>query len=179
MTYEQLIVDRDGSVATVRMNNPAKLNALSDTLTENLVHAMTGLRDDDTCRAIVLTGEGRGFCVGADLGALGPRYERGERPKLGSFLRDGYNNLIPLFTDTPKPVVAAVNGVAAGAGLSLALACDIRIGSEDSSYLMAFVKIGLVPDSGASYLLPQTVGKDGREGRSAEAVDHRRPDRCH
>src|SRR5438045_8097428 len=90
MTYEQLIVDRDGAVATVRMNNPAKLNALSDTLTQDLVHAMTELRNDDACRAIVLTGEGRGFCVGADLGALQPLYARGERPKLSSFLRDGY-----------------------------------------------------------------------------------------
>jgi 2-(1,2-epoxy-1,2-dihydrophenyl)acetyl-CoA isomerase len=107
----------------------------------------------------VLTGEGRGFCVGADLGALQPRYAAGERPKLGAFLREGYNRLIPLFTDAPKPVIAAVNGVAAGAGLSLALACDIRVASEDSSYLMAFVRIGLVPDSGAAYFLPRTIGK--------------------
>jgi 2-(1,2-epoxy-1,2-dihydrophenyl)acetyl-CoA isomerase len=128
---------------------------------------MIELRDDRACRAIVLTGEGRGFCVGADLGALEPLYAAGERPKLGGFLRDGYNELIPLLTDTPKPVVAAVNGIAAGAGLSLALACDIRVASEDSSYLMAFVRIGLVPDSGAAYLLPRTV-----------AVGHRRPDRC-
>ncbi len=158
MPYEQLLVARDGAVATVRMNNPAKLNALSDTLTGDLKDAMTGLRDDDSCRAIVLTGEGRGFCVGADLGALQPFYAAGERPKLSGFLREGYNELIPLFTDTPKPVIAAVNGVAAGAGLSLALACDIRVASEDSSYLMAFVKIGLVPDSGAAYLLPRAVG---------------------
>ena len=158
MLYEQLIVDRDGAVATVRMNYPAKLNALSATLSTELTAAMTELGADDGCRAIVLTGEGRGFCVGADLGALQPLYAAGERPELGTFLRDGYNRLIPLFTDTPKPVIAAVNGVAAGAGLSLALACDIRVASEDSSYLMAFVRIGLVPDSGAAYLLPRTVG---------------------
>jgi 2-(1,2-epoxy-1,2-dihydrophenyl)acetyl-CoA isomerase len=159
MPYEQLIVDRDGAVATVRMNNPTKLNALSNVLTADLRAAMTELRDDRACRAIVLTGEGRGFCVGADLGALEPLYAAGERPKLGGFLRDGYNELIPLLTDTPKPVVAAVNGIAAGAGLSLALACDIRVASEDSSFLMAFVRIGLVPDSGAAYLLPRTVGR--------------------
>ena len=162
MSYEQLIVERgaggDGAVATVRMNNPSKLNALSATLTSELVDAMTTLGDDESCRAIVLTGEGRGFCVGADLGALQPLYAAGERPKLGGFLREGYNNLIPLFTDAPKPVVAAVNGVAAGAGLSLALACDIRVASEASSYLMAFVRIGLVPDSGAGYFLPRIVG---------------------
>jgi len=158
MAYEQLVVDRDGAVATVRMNNPAKLNALSDTLTRELTETMASLQDDATCRAIVVTGEGRGFCVGADLAALQPLYAAGERPKLSGFLRGGYNNLIPLFTENPKPVIAAVNGVAAGAGLSLALACDIRIASEDSSYLMAFVRIGLVPDSGATYLLPRAVG---------------------
>jgi 2-(1,2-epoxy-1,2-dihydrophenyl)acetyl-CoA isomerase len=158
MPYEQVILDRDGPVATVRMNNPAKLNALSDTLTGELIDAMTSLRADDTCRAVVLTGEGRGFCVGADLGPLREQYTAGERRSLGDFLRRGYNRLIPMFTDTPKPIVAAVNGVAAGAGVSLALACDLRVASEASSYLMAFVKIGLVPDSGASYLLPRAVG---------------------
>jgi 2-(1,2-epoxy-1,2-dihydrophenyl)acetyl-CoA isomerase len=158
MAYEQLIVDLDGGVATVRLNYPEKLNALSTTLSGELFDCMTGFRDDASVRAIVLTGEGRGFCVGADLNALQEPYLKGERPKLSGFLRDGYNKLIPLFTDTPKPVVAAINGVAAGAGLSLALACDVRIASDASSYTMAFVKIGLVPDSGASYLLPRTVG---------------------
>jgi 2-(1,2-epoxy-1,2-dihydrophenyl)acetyl-CoA isomerase len=158
MAYEQLIVDLDGAVATVRLNNPDKLNALSNTLSAELFDCLTRLRDDAGVRAVVVTGEGRGFCVGADLGALQEPYLKGERPKLSGFLRDGYNKLIPLFTDTPKPVLAAVNGVAAGAGLSLALACDVRIASEASSYTMAFVKIGLVPDSGASYLLPRTIG---------------------
>jgi 2-(1,2-epoxy-1,2-dihydrophenyl)acetyl-CoA isomerase len=158
MAYEQLIVNLDGGVATVRLNYPDKLNALSTTLSNELVECMTQLRDDASVRAIVLTGEGRGFCVGADLGALQEPYLKGERPKLSTFLRGGYNRIIPLFTDTPKPVIAAINGVAAGAGLSLALACDVRIASEASSYTMAFVKIGLVPDSGASYLLPRTVG---------------------
>ncbi len=158
MTYEQLIVDRDGAVATVRLNNPDKLNALSGTLSTELVDALTTLRDDAGVRAIVLTGQGRGFCVGADLGALQEPYLKGERPKLSAFLRDGYNRLIPLLTESPKPVVAAVNGVAAGAGLSLALACDLRVASAESSYLMAFVKIGLVPDSGAAHLLPRTIG---------------------
>jgi 2-(1,2-epoxy-1,2-dihydrophenyl)acetyl-CoA isomerase len=158
MPYEQLIVERDGAVVTVRMNNASKLNALSDTLSRELMEAMAEARDDPSCRAIVITGEGRGFCVGADLAALQPLYAAGERPKLSGFLRQGYNNLIPLFTESPKPVIAAVNGVAAGAGLSLALACDIRIAAEDSSYLMAFVRIGLVPDSGASYLLPRAIG---------------------
>ena len=158
MGYEQLIVDLDGGVATVRLNHPDKLNALSPTLTAELIDCLTGFRDDAGVRAVVLTGQGRGFCVGADLTTLQEPYLKGERPKLSAFLREGYNKLIPLFTDTPKPVIAAINGVAAGAGLSLALACDVRIASQGSSYTMAFVKIGLVPDSGASYLLPRTVG---------------------
>ncbi len=158
MAYEQLIVDRDGPVATLRMNNPNVLNALSRTLTAELMDALSGLASDAAVRAVVLTGEGRGFCAGADLGALEAPYRRGERPDLGGFLRDGYNRLIPLLTDMPKPVVAAINGVAAGAGVSLALACDFRVASEASSFSLAFVKIGLIPDSGATVLLPRTIG---------------------
>lgn len=158
MTYEQLIVERDGAVATVRMNNPAKLNALSPTMTGELIEALTAIRDDGDVRAVVLTGEGRGFCVGADLGPLEEPYREGRPPKLSPLLRKGYNRLVPLLAETPKPVVAAVNGVAAGAGVSLALACDLRIAAETATFSMAFVNIGLVPDSGASYLLPRIVG---------------------
>ena len=158
MAYEQLIVDRDGSVVTLRMNNADKLNALSPTLTLELLDALEQLRDDSSARAIVLTGEGRGFSAGADLSALQEPYMKGERPKLSLFLKEGYNRLIPLLAETPKPVIAAINGVAAGAGTSLALACDFRIASDAASFTMAFVKIGLIPDAGATYLLPRTVG---------------------
>src|SRR6266508_396087 len=158
MTYEQLIVDRDGPVVTVRLNNAARLNALSPTMTAELLDALTKLGDDDEIRAIVLTGEGRGFSAGADLSALQEPYLKGERPKLSVFLRDGYNRLIPLLAEAPKPVIAAVNGVVAGAGVSLALACDIRIASEEASFSMAFVRIGLIPDAGATWLLPRAVG---------------------
>jgi 2-(1,2-epoxy-1,2-dihydrophenyl)acetyl-CoA isomerase len=158
MTYEQLIVDREGSVAVVRMNNPDRLNALSPVLTRELMHALGQIRDDADVRAVVLTGEGRGFCAGADLTALQEPYLRGERPQLSTFLRDGYNKLIPLLTDTPKPVVAAVNGVVAGAGHSLALACDYRIAADSASFSSAFVRIGLIPDAGSCYFLPRTVG---------------------
>lgn len=158
MTYEQLIVDLDGPVATVRMNNPDKLNALSRPLTASLLEALTKLGEDDSVRAIVLTGEGRGFSAGADLTELQEPYLHGERPKLSGFLKDGYNKLIPLLAATPKPVIAAINGVAAGAGISLALACDLRLAGEGAAFAMAFVKIGLIPDAGACYLLPRTVG---------------------
>src|SRR5438132_9431722 len=156
--YEQLIVDRDGAVATVRLNNPAKLNALSDTLTRELVDALGAVKDDPEVRAVVVTGEGRGFCSGADLGGLEQEYRVGGRARPTDLLDDGYAKFVRLIVDSPKPVIAAVNGVAAGAGLSLALACDIRLASAAATFSMAFVRIGLVPDSGASYFLPRIVG---------------------
>ena len=158
MPYEQLIVDRDGAVATVRLNNPAKLNALSDTLTRELVDALGAVKDDPEVRAVVVTGEGRGFCSGADLGGLEQEYRGGGRARPTDLLDDGYAKFVRLIVDSPKPVIAAVNGVAAGAGLSLALACDIRLASAAATFSMAFVRIGLVPDSGASYFLPRIVG---------------------
>jgi 2-(1,2-epoxy-1,2-dihydrophenyl)acetyl-CoA isomerase len=158
VSYQQLVVETDGGVATVRMNNPERLNALSKVLTAELVQALEEMAGDDTVRSIVLTGEGRAFCAGADLAALQERYMRGERPKLSPILRDGYNKLIPLLAETPKPVIAAINGVTAGAGISLALACDFRMASDAASFTMAFVKIGLIPDAGSTYLLPRTVG---------------------
>jgi 2-(1,2-epoxy-1,2-dihydrophenyl)acetyl-CoA isomerase len=158
MTYEQLIVERDGPVVIVRLNNAARLNALSPTMTAELLDALTKLGADEEVRAIVLTGEGRGFSAGADLSALQEPYMRGERPRLSLFLKEGYNKLIPLLAQTPKPVVAAINGVVAGAGVSLALACDFRIAADQASFTAAFVKIGLIPDAGSCYLLPRTVG---------------------
>jgi 2-(1,2-epoxy-1,2-dihydrophenyl)acetyl-CoA isomerase len=158
MAHDQLIAERDGAVLLLRMNNSDRLNALSTALTEGLVEELASARDDPGVRAIVLTGEGRGFSAGADLTALQEPYLRGERPKLSEFLRGGYNRLIPLLTETPKPVVAAVNGVAAGAGVSLALACDLRIAGASATFTLAFSRIGLIPDSGACWLLPRTVG---------------------
>jgi 2-(1,2-epoxy-1,2-dihydrophenyl)acetyl-CoA isomerase len=158
MAYEQIIVHADGPVTTIRLNNPARLNALAPRLTAELIQELTSIRDDESVRAVVLTGEGRGFSSGADLSTMQEPYARGERPKPSAFLKEGYNRLIPLIADTPKPVIAAINGVAAGAGVSLALACDLRIAAEDASFSMAFVRIGLIPDAGSSYLLPRTVG---------------------
>ncbi len=140
MAYEQLIVDVEDDVAVLRMNNPARLNALSPTMTVELLEALASAGDDPGIRAIVLSGEGRGFSAGADLSALREPYLKGERPKPSLFLN------------------AAINGVVAGAGNSVALACDYRIASEAATFTMAFVKIGLIPDAGSCYLLPRTVG---------------------
>jgi 2-(1,2-epoxy-1,2-dihydrophenyl)acetyl-CoA isomerase len=156
--YEHVIVETDGPVTTVRLNNQARLNALSAAMTAELIGALTATADDPGVRAVVLTGEGRGFSVGADLAELEEPYRRGQPPPPSRFLKDGYNRLIPLLVEMPKPVVAAINGVTAGAGISVALACDYRIASDGASFTTAFVKIGLVPDAGSSYLLPRTVG---------------------
>src|SRR6266550_7415065 len=134
MSYEQLIVHQDGGVATIRLNNPARLNALSPVMTRELLGALGEFRDDASVRAIVLTGEGRGFSAGADLSTLQEPYLKGERPQLSLFLKEGYNKLIPLLSETPKPVIAAINGIVAGAGNSLALACDFRVASEEATF---------------------------------------------
>lgn len=158
MGYELLIVRTEGSVTTIRLNNPGRLNALSAHMTNELIGALTEASGDPAIRAVVLTGEGRGFSVGADLADLEEPYRRGEPPPPSRFLKDGYNRLIPLLVEMPKPVIAAINGVAAGAGIAVALACDYRIASDAASFTTAFVKIGLVPDAGSSYLLPRAVG---------------------
>ena len=158
MGYEQLIVDVEGDVAIVRMNNATRLNALSPTMTREMLEALEKLRADEAIRAIVLTGEGRGFSAGADLSEFGEPYAKGERPQLSLFLKEGYNKLIPLLAEMPKPLIAGINGVVAGAGISLALACDLRIAGDGATFTTAWVKIGLVPDAGSSYLLPRTVG---------------------
>lgn len=157
-TYEQVVVAREGAVAVVTLNHPERLNALAPTLTAELLEIVPELRDDPEVRAIVVTGEGRGFSAGADLSTLQEPYLRGERPQLSAFLKEGYNRLIPLLAESPTPVIAAVNGVVAGAGLSLALAADFRIASEAATFSSAWVRIGLIPDAGANHLLPRAVG---------------------
>jgi 2-(1,2-epoxy-1,2-dihydrophenyl)acetyl-CoA isomerase len=134
------------------------MNALNDELGVELLDAMRSAASDDKVRCIVLTGAGRAFCAGEDLGALSGSYESGEFPGLGQTLIDRYNPLIRVIRSAPKPVVAAVNGVAAGAGASIALACDFRIASEHAKLVLAFIKVGLVPDSGGLWFLTRMVG---------------------
>jgi 2-(1,2-epoxy-1,2-dihydrophenyl)acetyl-CoA isomerase len=158
MAYEQIAVARKGSVTWITLNRPDRLNALTATMSHELEAAFSEAGGDDAVRCIVLTGEGRGFCAGQDLTEFEAAYSAGERPDIAQHLRTSYHRMIPVVVQTPKPVIAAINGVAAGAGLSLALACDIRVASDEARFTQAFVKIGLIPDSGGSYLLPRTVG---------------------
>lgn len=158
MTYEQIAVGRDGAVAKITLNRPDRLNALTQVMSDELVDAFTGAREDDAIRAILLTGAGRGFCAGQDLTEFRESSEAGRPPDIKEHLEHAYHKLIPIMVETPKPVVCAVNGVAAGAGVSLAVACDVRIASETARFTQAFVKIGLVPDSGGTWLLPRVIG---------------------
>lgn len=148
---------QDG-VAVLTLDRPDVLNAFDDDLGNETLNAMRWASDDEAVRCIVITGAGRAFSSGEDLGALQADYENGVAPPLGNTLTNRYNPLIRAVRSAPKPVVAAINGVAAGAGASLALACDFRIASEKAKLVLAFVKVGLVPDSGAVWFLTHMVG---------------------
>jgi len=152
-SYETIRVEVASGVATITLNRPESLNALNATMRRELLAALKHVRRDDDVRAVVLTGEGRGFCSGADL--RGGSAEREFR----RVVTTEYNPLIQAIRELPKPVIAAVNGVAAGAGVSLALACDLIWAAEEARFIQAFVKIGLVPDSGSTRTLVRALGR--------------------
>jgi 2-(1,2-epoxy-1,2-dihydrophenyl)acetyl-CoA isomerase len=149
-----LRIEVDGAVATVILDRPDALNALTVPLKEELRAAFEGFASDAAVRAVVLTGAGRAFCAGQDLRE---RLEPGALP-LADEIRARYNPLIRAMRGLPQPIVAAVNGVAAGAGAALAFACDVRLAAEGASFVLAFGRVGLIPDSGATWLLPRLVG---------------------
>jgi 2-(1,2-epoxy-1,2-dihydrophenyl)acetyl-CoA isomerase len=148
---------QDG-VAVITFNRPDVLNAFNHELGERAVEAVQQAASDEAIRCIVLTGAGRAFSSGEDLAALSASYEQGEVPDLGRTLVDRYNPLVRAIRSAPKPVVAALNGVAAGAGASIALASDFRFASDRAKLVLAFVMVGLVPDSGAVWFLTKLVG---------------------
>lgn len=152
-------------VATIVLDRQAQYNALTATLLQSLTKTLVELERDDSVRAIVLTGAGKGFCAGQSLDD--PSLEDpGGKIDIRETVAARYNPLLRKMLTIEKPIIAAVNGVAAGAGMGLALACDLRFASETASFTTAFVKIGLVPDSGMSFLLPRIVGY----GRAMEAI---------
>jgi 2-(1,2-epoxy-1,2-dihydrophenyl)acetyl-CoA isomerase len=144
----------DGDVAVVTLSRPDRYNAIEVTLATGVIDAME--RAGSESRAVVLTGEGKAFCAGADLSVL--QAEDGEGPDLAEFLDNVFHPMVHALTEAPVPVVAAVNGVAAGAGMGVALGCDIRVMSDSAFFMSAFTAIGLAPDSGTTYWLPQHVG---------------------
>ena len=152
-THETIRVEVADGVATITLNRPDSLNALNGAMRRELLAALKAAGRDQMVRAVVLTGEGRGFCSGADLrgGAAELAFRR--------VLTDEYNPLITAVRELPKPVIAAVNGVAAGAGVSLALACDLVYAAPEARFIQAFVRIGLVPDSGSTRTLVRALGR--------------------
>lgn len=156
MTDSLLLARADG-VATLTLHRPEAMNALTVELKEALLAALGELRADADVRAIVLTGAGRGFCVGQDLREHASLLQTGDPAPLGT-VRQHYNPLCTALVEMPKPVVAAVNGTAAGAGAGLAYACDFRIAAESAGFLMAFARVGLSADTGTSWTLPRLIG---------------------
>lgn len=158
VTYETILYGQDGGILTVTLNRPDKLNAFTDTMLDELTAAFKKADADSLVRVVVLTGAGRGFCPGQDLAAAVERGAGSGNFSYSEHLRAHYNPLILGMRGLSKPIIAAINGVAAGAGMSLALACDYRIAAESATFIQAFVKVGLVPDSGSTWMLPRLIG---------------------
>ncbi len=156
--YETIGVETADRVCTITMNRPDVYNALNDKLTFELQDALKNAARDKDVSVVVLTGAGKAFCSGQDLGDLKAKYVPGHVPHLGPDLHKRYNPIVTRIRQMDKPVIAAVNGVAAGAGLSFALACDMRIASEEASFIEVFINVGFIPDSGSTWTLPRLVG---------------------
>jgi len=150
----ELIQTLTNGVCELKLNRPAVFNSFNREMALALQKALDECEMNDEVRAIVITGEGKAFCAGQDLAeAVDP-----EGPELQSIVRDHYNPIIQRIRNIEKPIIAAVNGVAAGAGANIALACDITIAKKSASFIQAFSKIGLIPDSGGTYFLPRIIG---------------------
>jgi 2-(1,2-epoxy-1,2-dihydrophenyl)acetyl-CoA isomerase len=160
MSYEMIEYSVENGVATIAFNRPEVLNALNDQITKEATNAFKTAKRDTEVRAITLTGNGRGFSSGADLtsGNLIQNTPDGQRPGAGDHLKKVYHPLINLIVSIEKPVIGVINGIAAGIGMSVALATDIRIVSDKAAFTLGFGKIGLVPDGGASWILPKLIG---------------------
>jgi 2-(1,2-epoxy-1,2-dihydrophenyl)acetyl-CoA isomerase len=152
--YKFLHYTNENGLATITLNRPEVFNALNDEITFELQDAFKVVGKDETVRAVVLTGEGKAFCSGQDLKAASGQ----EKRSFLDSLHKRYNPIIRAMRTLPKPIICRLNGVAAGAGCSLALACDIIVAAEEATLIEVFINIGLVPDSGSSYFLPRLVG---------------------
>ena len=157
MTYESILYASADGIARLTLNRPDRLNSLNTAMHAELRDALARVAADGS-RVLVLTGAGRGFCAGQDLGDRQVTGSGG-RADLGESIERNYKPLILALRDLPVPTLAAVNGVAAGAGASLALACDLVVATSSASFIQAFSRLGLVPDSGATWLLPRLVGR--------------------
>jgi enoyl-CoA hydratase/carnithine racemase len=155
--YEQILVGTEDGVATLTLNRPEKLNAYLPRMGDEFVHAFRLARDDDAVRAIILTGAGRGFCAGVDLEAL---KDAGQAdPGSARLGEEDFVRKLPLeIWNSPKPVIAAINGAAIGVGATMTLPCDLRLAAEDAKIGFTFAKLGILPGLGSTHLLPRLVG---------------------
>lgn len=158
MAYETILYEMDGSVLTITLNRPDKLNSATDQMLNELADAFKQVGRDASVRAVILTGAGRGFCAGQDLASVQERQAQGGEISFGEHLRHSWNVVITRISQLEKPVIAAINGVAAGAGMGLILACDLRYASPSASFIQAFINIGLIPDSGSTWTLQRLIG---------------------
>ena len=154
MSYETIQIEKENGVATITLNRPQALNAFIPQMNKEVLEALKDGERDGAVRCLVITGAGRAFCAGQDLKGRTPE----QKGSLGASLREKYNPMIRQIRQMEKIVIAAVNGVAAGAGCNLALACDLRVASEEAKFIQSFVRVGLAPDSGGSFILPRLVG---------------------
>ncbi len=157
MAYETILFAREGGIARLTLNRPERMNSFNDAMHAEVRDALDRVRTDSSLRVLLLTGAGRAFCAGQDLAdrAVAPGAEPVD---LGASIERNYRPLVLALRRLPLPVVCAVNGVAAGAGANIALACDIVIAAKSATFIQAFSKIGLIPDSGGTYFLPRLVG---------------------
>lgn len=163
MSWENIEFSIDKGVARLVLNRPDALNSFTAAMHAEVREALTLAAEDPAVRAVLLTGAGRGFCAGQDLNDRSVSVGDAP-PDLGDSVEKYYNPLIRLLTGMPKPVICAVNGVAAGAGANIALACDIVIASRSASFIESFAKLGLIPDSGGTWILPRLVGMARAKG---------------
>src|SRR5262245_10251134 len=154
MAYETILCEKQNGVATITLNRPQSLNAFIPQMNQEVLEAFRDGERDKAVRCFMITGAGRAFCAGQDLKGRTPE----QKGSLGQSLREKYNPMIRQIRHTEKIVIAAVNGVAAGAGCNLALACDLRVASEEARFIQSFVRVGLAPDSGGSFILTRLVG---------------------
>src|SRR5213596_3719595 len=154
MAYETIDFKADGAVARITLNRPDRLNSFAAQMHEEVRDALANLHD---ARVLILTGAGRGFCAGQDLNDRG--VAPGEAVDLGETVQRCWNTLIRTLTSLPQPVIARVNGVAAGAGANIALACDIVVAAKEAKFIQSFSALGLIPDSGGTWLLPRLAGQ--------------------
>jgi len=157
MSYENIIFSNEAGIARLTLNRPERLNSFNDAMHAEVRDALTKVGSDSTLRVLLLTGAGRGFCAGQDLAdrAVAPDSEPVD---IGASIERNYKPLVLTLRALPLPVVCAVNGVAAGAGANIALACDIVIAAKSASFIQAFARIGLLPDAGGTFFLPRLVG---------------------